>query len=647
MLRSFCFSAAFALSLALPACRPPAPAPKVLRHTLTLPKNQQGVFLNENLVFFFSAELDRASVTSESVRITSSDGRPARGKLSVEGRTLMFSPAPVLTAELTDGGYAPNTEYHIEIRGFPAVDGLRGLDGLPFERTLHFEFKTVEQGGGNLMFVDNAPEKTRPLALFPPPASAAESRYLVSADDAAIYLDSKKPIDPTTVKEDAFRLVSLDGSKSFPLRARLIENENEAVRSRAPENVADPAAWEREPRAALIKLTPLTRLPLDPQRRTFHLRLPSSADAPRDFSGHSLLAAPLSARAIQVVDRGQETVGELRLEFVDENELSPVAVPGVDGTATCVDGRVSVRYPAAAGDGSRGDVELGASVTDTDVQATSVTLAAGQRCVLPPAPGLVVVRCQGRMVIGGALVRATSAGEKADGDGGKKSDETKITEPAFADGGLLARVDAVEPNSETLSHWIERTRAEKRNFTVLIAGGDLVIESTGSVEVNTLLLLVAGGRVRVEGSVRASTSGGVFVLGEGGGREITPSKQTASALVMDVPSGRNPLRKRLHYAVLSHPMPPRGAIEAWRRAEGQGTHQTDATRCLLRYVREIGAMPASIDAMAPAYDPSALEPAGPIQVLLELWVSPGATFDPPYVDYVDVKWEQRVTGRPH
>jgi hypothetical protein len=200
-------------------------------------------------------------------------------------------------------------------------------------------------------------------------------------------------------------------------------------------------------------------------------------------------------------------------------------------------------------------------------------------------------------------------------------------------------------HSKELSEWLGTVRGEGANFTVLIAGGDLVIEAGAEIVVNTPLLLVAGGTVRVEGKVHVS-SGRVFVLGDGGGINIVPTKETATVLTMDPPREKNPLLAELHYAVLSNPLPPRGVVTAWKHPESGGV-AGPGSRWSVRYVREIGAMPATIAELQPVDDPIALEPAGPIQVLIELWVGPGASFEPPSVDFVHLQWDQRVAGRSH
>ena len=48
--------------------------------------------------------------------------------------------------------------------------------------------------------------------------------------------------------------------------------------------------------------------------------------------------------------------------------------------------------------------------------------------------------------------------------------------------------------------------------------------------------------------------------------------------------------------------------------------------------------------MTNADQPQTLEPVGPIQMLIELWVAPGATFEPPFVDFVRLTFEQKLTS---
>ena len=606
------------------ACAPASTAARTLSHRLTLPKNPEGVFLNEDLLFYFSAEIDRASVTSESVRIRTRDGQAARGTMTVEGELLKFMPAPVLAHDLKDGGYLPGTEYEVEIRGFPWLDGLRGVHGEPLDRTFHFAFHTVavQEPRTEIVFVDAAPEKQRALTFFPPALGGSELVYSIGSKDS-IYLKCDKPLDPSSLAPDAFWLVGTKNQR-IPLRARLIENEAESRprgKNRRAASVQLEAAWEREPRAALVELTPTSAL----ERGLYALAfdVDSKNGAPRDFSGHGLWTQALAARRINVGDRGPEAGSDVVNEsFLDRRLRSPIAVPDVDGTAYWGEtGRCEVRFPIAAGTGADRALVLtpeNARIA-RDVHATRIDIAAGTTCQLPSEPGLVVLRSQGRLTLSGRLVREV-AGVQADNSQN-----------------LTAR-DAGERGSLTLSEWLQHPLAAGRSCTVLIAGGDLDVDSGAELRVNTPLLLVAGGVVRVAGKVRGLKDY-AFLLGDGGGLDIEPALSTADLLRMDTlrENDPNPLREELHLAVLSGPLPPRGVAENWRFALPRGS--TGRGHWSVRYVRELSGAPASLAGLGAVEDPRLLDHAGSIQWLIELFVPPGPTWRPPFLDDVQLSWD--------
>src|SRR6185503_1045599 len=147
-------------------------------------------------------------------------------------------------------------------------------------------------------------------------------------------------------------------------------------------------------------------------------------------------------------------------------------------------GRLEVRYPAAAGSGIDSDVVLGEHEERSDIQAVSIDLPMDVDCQLSAKPGLVVLRCQGRMTIRGKLSREAPWSAKTE---------------VVRDPGLSAWGRGPKSIPETLSTWLLRQRALRTedpegktslggNWTVLIAGGDLDIP--GSLSSRTPLLLV-------------------------------------------------------------------------------------------------------------------------------------------------------------
>lgn len=639
------------IPLALGACSPPTePGARVLVHRLTRPEATDAVRLNEDLVFHFSGEVDRSSVTHDSVRVTSSDGTPARGRLVVNGTRVRFVPATVLAPDLSDGGYTPDTRYRVEIAGFPRPDCLRGLDGAPLAATYSFEFHTVAVGAGPA-FEDPDPDRVRPLRLFPAPQPAPfggpELHYEIAPSDS-IYLRCDEALDPATLIDGAFALRPRRGPE-VALRTRLIENEPDAALRPRPVRAHSSVAaevWQREPRAALVELTPATRLTggdsnpwrlvFRPEVRTLQvitrafapgwpalpIVLPGDRSGmPRDLGGRPVWEPALVLVLVSVVDRGRDAGrGAWLEEFVDTQLRSTIAVPGCDGTATWSDtGRVEFRFPRSAGDGRHGQVELVGPETRRDIHALRIEVPVGATCRLDSGPGPVVLRTQGSMHIRGRLERSTSS----------RSTMTF--------------------QREALSTWLERAlalpaaaAAHDADWTVLVAGGDLFIE--GDIDVSTPLLLVAGGRIRVTGTVRSADPTQVFRLGEGGGAGLMASN--VEDLEIDPPE-TNPLRETLRFAVLSGPLPTRGSVLAWSEADARGSIQREGGRggrWSVRYVSELDLPPLVPEDLNAVDSPELLARPGSIQFLVELVVEPGGLWRPPFVDSVRLVWQEPEGG---
>ena len=179
-----------------------AAPPEHLELRLVRPANPDGLFLNEDLVFYFSRDLDRASVTRESVRIRSSDGRDARGELEVDGDRIRFVPAPVTAFDLADGGYLPGKEYTVTLAGFPRPDGLRSDHGHTLARTYVWRFRTVgaSEPRSGWIFDDRMQDRSAVLRLFPSPSQGQGSTYQIGIHDS-IYLACDKPLDPSTIHD--------------------------------------------------------------------------------------------------------------------------------------------------------------------------------------------------------------------------------------------------------------------------------------------------------------------------------------------------------------------------------------------------------------------------------------------------------------
>ncbi|MFN0008558.1 MAG: Ig-like domain-containing protein [Planctomycetota bacterium] len=630
-------------------------APAAFRLTHVRPSNAEGVFLNEELVFYFSEELEPTSVTSASLEIRSEPGVPARGRLEVGVDSIRFVPAPVLAADLSDGGFLPGTRYTVTLAGFPRPEGLRSARGGLLGQTWTWSFRTVDVAGqrGSLVFEDRSQDRVGILRIFP--SAGAQVTAVASRD--AIHLACDKPLDPSTVLPEAFRLVHIDKKerKSIEIRVQVLENHPESrqgPRPAAARYSGRPEDWERERRACVIEVLPEAALV---EKGEYFLSVDPRPGDPRallrDFSGNPVVTDASQGWGIRVREgTGDPSRSEIREEFDSRRLRSLAPLPGYDGTAAWGEsGRVTVRFPAAAGNGGDGRIVLSEREERTDIQAVSLDLPERSTCRLPSTPGLVVLRCQGRMSIRGSLSREVPWDPVSEIE----------KDPTLAPWSIWSRTGPskpAEPDPWVLSEWLEAARAGDWNWTVLIAGGDLSIE--GELKTTNPVLLMAGGTIRVTGSVRGVEAnveprnangaepaeeirlGGVFLPQDSGAsrQQVSPVPAITAFLLIDEPIGANPLVEPLRFVALSSPVPPAGDVLRWLPPKIGGGPIDEGWR--VRYVPELASAPRRAEDLVPVDDPVLIEAPGPIQFLVELEVLPGGNWDPPWVDFVHLAWER-------
>ncbi len=570
---------------------------QVLRLENIRPVDSEGVYLNEELVVTFSADIDPTSVSSTSLRISNATGIEAQGRWDVTGRQLRFIPRPALSATLTDGGYLPGELYHLDLYGFPRLDGLRGVQGEPLWRSQRWSFTTADVGPGRRGFVfDDASPGIGATVSFP------QSRFLHPGEP--LLIECAEPIDPSTLRAADYRIERVqDGGVGLAcgVTARFLVNH--------PEGSQGPL----EP-CAVIELMPNERL----QPGSYVLS--GKGVTLTDYGGNSVWPLGLKNRvhgfsvikAPPTGPSGSGTESHYQLSFLDRTGFLSVAVPGTDGLAHWGDeGVLSVRYPKSCGDGSDGALDLSGIEQRRDLQATTLVVREHATLDLGADEGLRVLRAQGRIHIAGKVGRQLEA----------------PSEPQL--GPVLPSHPYVD--GESLSSWLETARSEDWPWTVIIAGGDLVID--GDLVVNTPLLLVAGGWIRVEGRVD-QPAGQLWLLSEGGGLRMDPTA-TIPELVLEAPEV-NPLKKTLHLAAVSAALPTR--VMSYRWLEPQVGGRRGAGRYEVSYLPAMG----PVDRSRAVKHPRLLEDEGPVRVLLELFVPPGPVWDPPTVDFVTLRW---TTGR--
>ncbi len=578
----------------LAACGAEVEAPRVLTLVQVRPANPEAVFLNEPIVFHFSEDLDPSSVTSASLAVTGPDGERARGEFEVAGSQVRFVPAPVLAAALDDGGFLPGRRYRAVLAGFPRPDALRGRSGAPLERSLEWRFRAADRDSPSGLFVDRTPGT--PLALQLAPGAGR----IGPAEPISIV--GQEPVDPSTVSAEDFVLQPVLTTRPrpelgdpVPLLALLRDNRERRFASTRP--------------GMHLELRP--RIPLEPG--LYQLRLDPERFGLQDLGGNRAFVrglGPGQVHVVEVVERPSESQsGTYRESFLDPATASTARVPGADGAAWWGGtGRVEVRYPRAAGDGADGATVLGAVEERRDVRATRLELPAGGRCELAREPGLVVLRAQGSLEIDGTLVR-----------------------------GAVGPPDWIRPSEgppRTLTSWLEDAAASESSWTVLVAGGDLLVR--GELRVAGPLLLVAGGRIRNSGTITSAQEDGVFRLREGGGGGLLAHE---APLVVDPPQA-NPLREPLTFSVLSAPLPPSGGVRRWRPRVNVGGH-AGAGSYRVRFLH-VDDVPGLGDPAPRGVDyPAALDADRSLRLWIELHVPPSdGAWDPPWVDFVEFAWDQ-------
>jgi len=589
------------------------------------------VFLNEDLEFLFSHEIDPATVTQDTFRVVDEEGGVASGRWEASGRTLVFYPAPILQADYSGGGYRPGTRYRAELIGFPSLSGIASVEGWPLDRSraLHFETVGLDDESGAL-FDDASPGGAASVVIQTDMSRPNTGPLLLEPDDA-IYLTCDEPLDPATLRAEDYWIRSVSSSDIVPLNARFLTNHDEGE---VPGG---------EP-AAVIELVATRHLPPGP----YMLR--STADvAIRDLGGNALwrperlpIAEQLEVVAYSEVGAGAER-DELSIEFVKEDShlLTLLRAPEADGTLSWRGGRASIRYPRAAGDGSNGNQVLtsgwpgeGWSAESLDLNSVKLWVPSTESVSIEQS-GLVILRAQGQCLIEGALRRSTPAPGSPE--------VTQDLNIVGADGPIH------------LSEWLEEVREDGRHWTVLVVGGDLIVGAGAEIDVDTPLLIVVGGRIRV--SSRASitaprkrrllTGGGVsrdpdealYYLGQTG--RPTGTFELANRLEIDEPLS-NPLREPLRVSVLTSPLPKRLERVRWRSFRSvahQGTAIGDSGGAFVRFlpVDEPPSREAAVD------DPRELDGTGRVRIWIELELpasSPGnEAWDPPWVDAIHLGWQ--------
>lgn len=575
-------------------CRPAPVQPEPLRVVSVQPRAGQRSYLNEPLVVTFSADLALSSVTHRSARVLH-DGTPRPGTWEVEGPYLTWWPRPLLAAGLDDGSLVPGSRHELVLSGFPRPDALRSAAGGQLEATFRHAFEALPRDASPaLLDLSMDPGRCEPLR----PAGTLPGSLAVLRPGDPVVLECDEPLDPSSLRDADF-WVEVDPASPGPaegaaagpraVRVRLVRNE--PFRSRRAGACARLEFWPEVPLTDGVYLLRSQPRPLL-----------------RDMGGNPAVQELDNAvlSRFRVVSSARGAAGtDLRLEFLGGAGLSPEPLPWADGTARASgEGALRVGFPAAAGDGSDGAVELRPNgPLPAQVEAVRLEVPKGAEVRYRGLEGALVLRSQGSLRVSGSLVREGTPGER---------DAVEV--PAVA---------------SSLSSWIEGAVEDGRRWTLLVAGGDLFIE--GELRVDTPLVLVAGGRVRVLGSVRCRSED-LFLFGEGGGLGLPGLPGPVPNLIVDAPVV-NPLREPLILGAVSSALPEEvHSSYQWGQLEvGLAAGAGEA---------EVGFLGASepLERSRLRSHPGLVDAPGPVRMVVELRVLPGERWEPPALDFVHLAW---------
>jgi hypothetical protein len=599
-------------AVALGACsRPAAVGLEVtqFRHTAA-----GGVLLNEPLVVHFSGDLDPRSITSRTVRVLDEHGNQVDGALEVVGRRLSFEPTLPTDRALATGSFRASSAYTLELLGFPRVDALRGRDGAPLSRTFRARFSTTDAASQS-PFLDDAPDRAALISI--------ENTRTEAGAPWALVCD--QALDPRTVNDELFVLVPRSRLERIRVRARLVEN------------VAGRARVELMPVDAAGVPVLLTV--------GEHLLLADRGSAALCDLGGSRVPIPWIAlptgAALVVEPVSPPPAGPRFLESFTSSQLAtPRAVDGAVGEARWEgDGRVRLRFPKSAGDGSDGPLVLESAGERSSWNATSLVVPTAAVVELP-STGLVVIAAQGALEIDGRVVRRVQTGDaqRREGEAPQEWFRRFDRSPDFGVGRIQFEA------GESLSGFVERSRAAQSPITIFVAGGDIVVR--GEIDADGPCVLVAGGRVRVPGRVVASEA----CFSAPYSRSSVMARIETLPIEIDEPK-ENPLATEQTWSILSGPIGAGGELRRWRAARVLGHPQQGASvaagdpigRFDVRYLGTRRTSDGHTVDIGPVADVRLLEDCETLRLLVDLTVSArGAeakAWDPPWLDEVELVWE--------
>ncbi len=430
------------------------------------------VILNQEITVYFSKPIEPLSVTPDTVRVVDSQGHAvAPAGIDVGSQSLSVRPRPPITPSLSDGTLRPDSDYTLEIAGYPQTNAVRSRDGRVLEHAVRRPFRTVGLSGR-----DDYAHPLLPVGMGDEPFTLDPARRLDALmETGELRLHFTLPPSPPSVTPAAFVVHAWDGVAQALRRV--------SVRSAT----IVPDASDRF-FGSTVSLQLSADPPLQADDNVDLLIAQEGPHALVDYRGRPIRsAARFGGQRLQVHVQPGSHARVFEVAATDQPVLTPVD-PARPGFEVRDGNRITPLVRLAAGEGELGPLRPTASVRWSpparfDAQGAVVSLASleipeGVRLTIAGVPGPL------RLLVSGAI---------------------------RIDGELLLETAMGPPWDPTLGSWLVETELAGVAGCTLIAGGDIRIGGRvahvheGDPSLGPALALVAGGGIHLDGRVPPRT----------------------------------------------------------------------------------------------------------------------------------------------
>ncbi|MDJ0975072.1 MAG: Ig-like domain-containing protein [Planctomycetota bacterium] len=271
--------------------------------------------LNCRLTFEFSEPVDASTIGPDSIQVRQGDafGMTAPGTFVVEGATVYFEPRLPGLCDLSDTGFYPDTDYRVQVLGWPEHACIRNTQGQPLDATLTASFHTRDEGDPDVL-VDQLPGAA-PAVTSVFPADGAQAVGVAPGNQVRIeFSENLHPcsIDFNAVRFHVYEFGALLTYEEAPNQKHSGFSKGGDTADQTPN---DPYTWGADGTTSLAG---------DPQT------IPASLELEQSFQSTTLTITPLFGRfpenalivvelTFRVEDFGHQALAPYVISFTTEN----------------------------------------------------------------------------------------------------------------------------------------------------------------------------------------------------------------------------------------------------------------------------------------------------------------------------------------